>query len=93
MTPDEEWLFGQLKGRLQSEHERLATVLLSELQNLQVRVKQAIESLRDGKGLDAHLVVNAAGITESIARWNMVRDLLPYTSPEVHKATEKKGKK
>lgn len=93
MSPDEEWLYGQLKSRLQKEHERVAAILLSELKNLQVRVNNAVESLRDGKALDAHLVVNAAGITESIARWNMVRDLLPYTSPEVHKATEKKSKK
>ena len=93
MTPDEEFLFSQLKNRLHSEHERVSATLLSELLNLQVRVKNAIESLRDGKGLDAHLVVNAAGITESIARWNMVRDLIPYTNPEVAKATEKKTKK
>lgn len=93
MSPDDEFLYGQLKARLDSEHQRVAATLHSELLNLQVRVKHAIEALRDGKGIDAHLVVNAGGITESIARWNMVRDLLPYTNPEVAKVTEKKPKK
>lgn len=68
----------RLKIRLNNDHQRLIVTLMSSLKNLQQRTEMAIEALRDGKALDVHLVVNAGGITEEIARWNMLRDLIPY---------------
>lgn len=75
----------RLKVRLNAEHERLINTLIMELKNLHQRTGIAIEALRDGKALDAHLIVNAGSITESIARWNMVRDLIPYLYEELEK--------
>jgi hypothetical protein len=75
----------RLKARLNNEHERLINVLMMELKNLHQRTGIAIESLKDGKALDVHLIINAGSVTESIARWNMVRDLIPYLYPELEK--------
>lgn len=75
----------RLKVRLTSDHERLIVTLKNSLFNLKIRTEQTIQALGDGKALDVHLVVNAAGITEEIARWNMVRDLIPYLYEELEK--------
>lgn len=75
----------QLKARLHSEHQRLIVELNSNLRNLKQRTEMAIESLKDGKALDAHLIVNAGGISELIAKWNMVRDMIPYLYEELEK--------
>jgi hypothetical protein len=75
----------QLKARLNSEHQRLIVELNSNLKNLKQRTEMAIESLKDGKALDSHLIVNASGISELIAKWNMVRDLIPYLYEELRK--------
>lgn len=87
MTKEKKDSFGveQLKVRLHSEHQRLIVTLMSELKNLKLRTEHTIEALRDGKQLDSHLVVNAASITELIAKWNMVRDLIPYLYEELEK--------
>lgn len=75
----------RLKARLTSEHERLINVLMMDLKNLHMRTAIAMEALRDGKELDVHLIVNAGTVTESIARWNMVRQLIPYLYEELEK--------
>jgi len=78
MTRKDSFGVEQLKARLHSEHQRLIVELKSNLSNLRQRTEMAIESLKDGKALDAHLIVNAGGISELIAKWNMVRDMIPY---------------
>lgn len=93
MTEDEQFFVDRLKSRLTNERKQVAITLLSELKNLHVRTKNAIEALQEGQLLDAHLIVNASGITESIARWNLVCDLLPYLSPQIAKIVEEKAAK
>lgn len=75
----------QLKARLHNEHQRLIVELNSSLKNLKQRTEMAIVALQDGKALDAHLIVNASGISEMIAKWNLVRDLTPYLYEELEK--------
>lgn len=67
----------QLKARLHSEHQRLIVELNSNLKNLKQRKEMAIEALKDGKALDAHLIVNASGISSPTSIRNSPNELQP----------------
>lgn len=75
--------FNYAKTRIETEHGSVHGRLRSELVNLRMRVTRAIESLEADDGLDEFLIVNASGITADIARWNLVRDLLPLVTDPV----------
>lgn len=66
-----------LKNRLLSEKARQTVELRENLTNLKVRIENTICRLNEDNHVDEHLVSNAAGITASIARWNLTIDLLP----------------
>lgn len=83
MTKTESFSVEQLKAKLNQEHQRLLNELMMALKNLHQRTEITMESLRDGNALDSNLIVNASGISESIARWNLVRDLIPYLYEEL----------
>lgn len=72
---------GNLKA-LQSKTARkqaeIARRLDAELASLLDRVQRAREDLAKGEALDAHLIVNAGGISGLIAEHNILRDFAPY---------------
>lgn len=51
------------------------------LKQLRARVNASIEGLEKGEELDPNLIMNASGIATHIARYNLLRDLLPYVEP------------
>lgn len=66
-----------LHTRLQSEHNRGRQQMYYALVDLQQRIKSALAAIELGEPLDAHLIANAAMLTEMIARWNLALDLIP----------------
>lgn len=56
--------------------------LASELEGLAQNVERALENLAQGKALDEHLIQNASSIATRIARYNLLRDLVPYLEEE-----------
>lgn len=66
-----------LRSRMELERKSAARNLCSEMEILQIRLKQAMSDVEKGKTLNPHLIANAAMLTETIARWNMMLDLMP----------------
>ena len=71
-----------LLTRLRVESEGTKNRLQAALRDLEHKAQSARRDLEAGKALDAHLIVNASSITEEIARWNLVRDILPLVEDE-----------
>jgi hypothetical protein len=67
-----------LHRRLLHERDRVRRDLLHEIKRLRDNLRSAEQRLGEGRTVDAHLIANAATMTESIARWNMTVDLLPF---------------
>lgn len=60
------------------ERDGLKQSLLASVTNLQHELKRAREAIETNDRINAHLIANAAMMTEEIARWNLTRELLPF---------------
>ena len=67
-----------LRHRLDSVRVTAQRDLLAEIVNLEHRLRSARQAIESGAHVDEHLIANAAMMTSTIARWNLVRDLLPF---------------
>ncbi len=71
------------KTRITIERDSVKTRLRAELINHRIRVERAIVDLADDDRLDEHLIANASMLTADIARWNLVRDLMPLVADPI----------
>lgn len=71
-----------LHRRLEHERDYSRRELLSEIRNLTDRLKRAKEAIEAGERVDPHLVANSAMVTETVARWNVAREMLPFLQME-----------
>lgn len=78
MKREEGFGIGRLRNKVTNERKTLQQRLASDLLVLAQRVKHAQQSLDKGESLDAYLIVNFSGMTETIARLNMINDISPY---------------
>ena len=67
-----------LRHRLDSVRVTAQRDLLAEIINLEHRLRSARQAVESGARVDEHMIANAAMMTSTIARWNLVRDLLPF---------------
>jgi hypothetical protein len=59
------------------ERARLSNTLSLDLRALRDQIDGALASLEAKNRLNPHLIANSVMLTEQIAQWNLVRDLLP----------------
>lgn len=71
-----------LKYRLDLELDSQRRRLVSELEVLRSAVSTAIEAAGTGTRVNAHLIANAAMLTETIARYNLARELVPFLTTD-----------
>ncbi len=76
--PPDAFRIERLRVRLEVNHAALRRELVASLRYLSECVDRGRRAIEAGEPLDPHLIVNASGLSETIARWNLVRDLLPY---------------
>lgn len=72
--------------RLVSEKSTGMNALESELKALQHNVNRALADLAAGQRIDEHLIANAVMITALVAKWNLVRDLIPMVDEDARDA-------
>lgn len=71
-----------LQRRLNSESASLRSAIASELRSLGHKIERALTNLNSDQRLDAHLIANSVMLTDQIARWNLIRDLMPMVTDE-----------
>ena len=68
--------------RLTHEKSGGAAALRSELVRLRDNVNNALKALDDEERIDEYLISNSVMITALVAKWNLVRDLIPMADED-----------
>lgn len=79
-----EMALAMLTTRLDMEATGQTERLVAQLKSLAHDIARAIEAAGSGDRVNAHLIANAAMLTETIARYNLARELAPLVKDAAH---------